>query len=49
MTFGSDFRVNWSPVTAAGTVNVITFQCDGTDWIQVALRLDSEDRPRGDR
>ena len=34
-TFGTLFKVNWTPVTTANKTNVITFLCDGTNWIQI--------------
>lgn len=33
-TFGTDFKVNWTPTTTLGLRNVIGFYCDGTFWIQ---------------
>lgn len=36
-TFGTKFKVNWTPDTTANKTNVIDFLCDGTNWIQVGV------------
>jgi hypothetical protein len=36
MTFNAVFKTNWGPSTAASAINVIEFECDGTNWHQVA-------------
>jgi hypothetical protein len=39
VTFGTDFKVNWTPTTTAGLRNCIRFYCDGTFWIQIATAI----------
>lgn len=36
ITFGTAYKTNWTPDTAANKINVIEFVCDGTNWIQEA-------------
>lgn len=40
VTFGSQYKTNWTPSTSANARNTITFECDGSSgspvWIQVA-------------
>lgn len=33
-TFGSSFKTNWTPSTAASATNIISFISDGTNWWQ---------------
>jgi hypothetical protein len=39
VTFGSAYKVAWTPTTTAGLRNVITFVCDGTNWIQKSTAI----------
>jgi len=36
VTWGTAFKVSWSPDTAAGKRNTISFRYDGTSWVQMA-------------
>ncbi|WP_211746437.1 hypothetical protein [Paenibacillus sp. Marseille-Q4541] len=36
ITFSSDYKSNWTPVTNANKVNTTTFIHDGTNWVQTA-------------
>jgi hypothetical protein len=36
VTWNAAFKVNWTPDTAASKKNTITFEYDGTNWVQVA-------------
>jgi hypothetical protein len=38
-TFGSGYKVSWTPTTTASKVNTITFQFDGTNWVQVGTAI----------
>lgn len=39
VTFGSAFKTSWTPVTTASKTNVITFVCDGTNWVQESVAV----------
>lgn len=34
VTFGTQYKTNWTPSTTANKVNIIEFVCDGTNWVQ---------------
>lgn len=34
VTFGTQYKTNWTPSTTANKINSIEFVCDGTNWIQ---------------
>jgi hypothetical protein len=36
VTWNAAYKVNWSPDTTLGKINTITFQYDGSSWIQIA-------------
>lgn len=36
VAWGTDFKVNWTPVTTANKINTISFRYDGSDWIQMS-------------
>lgn len=35
VSWGTDFLLNWSPNTAANKVNSVSFESDGTHWVQI--------------
>lgn len=35
VTWDAAFKVNWTPTTAAGKVNTVEFEFDGSSWVQV--------------
>lgn len=35
VTWNSQYKLNWTPVTTSGKINTIRFQFDGTNWIQM--------------
>ncbi len=39
VTFGSAYKVTWTPTTTAGLRNVIEFICDGTNWLQMSTGI----------
>lgn len=39
ISFGTDFRENWTPVTTANAINAIEFEYNGALWIQVAQNV----------
>lgn len=39
VTWGSEFKDAWTPDTTAARVNVIDFQFDGTNWVQVSTAV----------
>ena len=39
ISFGSQYKTNWTPDTTAGKVNVIEFIHNGTNWVQIAATV----------
>ena len=39
VTWNAVFKVNWTPDTAANKRNTITFEYDGTNWVQVSAAV----------
>jgi hypothetical protein len=36
VSFVASYKVSWTPVTTSNKINVITFEYDGTSWIQIS-------------
>lgn len=34
VTFAAGYKANWTPTTTANKINVISFEYDGTNWVQ---------------
>ena len=39
VTFDGVFKVNWTPATTAGKLNIIRFRYDGMNWLQIAASV----------
>lgn len=39
VTFGADFKVNWTPNTGAGKINTIQFIWNGSNWVQISSEV----------
>lgn len=39
VTFGTDFKTSWTPVTTASKVNIIEFLSNGTNWVQIGAQV----------